>query len=219
MQLSSSREELHSSKSLFDITSQAFNQVIKEGLTLDHIFILEAFIEGTDLTKHISSVRVQACKQTLIRKEYLTETGNVTLLGRALIKSLKDNTSTSEIIRAVEIVTEVGFEAWWSAYPATDIFTAEGMTFEGTRALRTKKLDCKKEFDKVIKEGEYAPTDLIRALEYEVQLKKSVSIREKENKMKYMQNSLTYLKNRTFENFIEVSKTTIKRSNGDNMDI
>lgn len=219
MQLSSSNGEVTSSRSLFDITIQAFNQVVKEGLGLDHIFILEAFKEGTDMRKHVNSIKIESCTQTLIRKGYILDEGKITLAGRALLISLRENTSPLEIIRAVEHVAAVGFDTWWDTYPLTDIFTHKGKSFEGTRALRTQRLDCRVEFDKIIKEGEYTPSDLIRALEYEIKLKKDVSIREGGNKLKYMQNSLTYLKQRTFESFIEVSKVTVTRSSGDTMDI
>jgi hypothetical protein len=45
---------------------------------------------------------------------------------------------------------------------------------------------------------------MIAALAYEVLQKKENSVKGKVNKLTYMQNSLTYLNQRTFEPFIEL---------------
>ena len=55
-------------------------------------------------------------------------------------------------------------------------------------------------------EGEYTAEDLIAALEYELKQKKENSIKTKSNKLSFMQNSFTYLNQRTFEPFIELIK-------------
>jgi hypothetical protein len=47
---------------------------------------------------------------------------------------------------------------------------------------------------------------MIAALEYEVLQKKENSVKVKTNKLTYMQNSLTYLNQRSFEPFIELVK-------------
>jgi hypothetical protein len=53
-------------------------------------------------------------------------------------------------------------------------------------------------------EGEYTVDELIAALEFEVQQKKENSLKTGVNRMTFMQNSLTYLNQRTFEPFIEL---------------
>jgi len=47
---------------------------------------------------------------------------------------------------------------------------------------------------------------MVEALKYDVMSKKEASIKEGTNKLKYMQNSLTYLNQRSFEGFIELIK-------------
>ena len=96
------------------------------------------------------------------------------------------------------------FEAWWKAYPGTDTFVHKGNNFTGSRSLRTKKDDCKIKFDKILEEGEYTVEEMIAALQYEVLQKKENSVKQKANKLTFMQNSLTYLNQRTFEPFIEL---------------
>jgi hypothetical protein len=57
-----------------------------------------------------------------------------------------------------------------------------------------------------VAEGDYTADDLIKALEYDVKQKRNASVLSKTNKITYMQNSLTYLNQRTFEPFIELMK-------------
>ena len=78
------------------------------------------------------------------------------------------------------------------------------MTFTGSRTLRNSKDDCRLKFDKILLEGEYTPEQLIEALSFDVLQKKEASVKEKTNKLKYMQNSLTYLNQRSYEPFIEL---------------
>ena len=96
------------------------------------------------------------------------------------------------------------FEEWWKAYPGTDTFTHKGKDFTGTRGMRKGKEECKAKLNAILQEGEYTIDEMIAALKYEVLQKKENSYASKTNKLSYMQNSLTYLNQRTFEPFIEL---------------
>lgn len=98
------------------------------------------------------------------------------------------------------------FEQWWKVYPGTDTFSHKGMEFSGNRGLRVNKDECKIKFDKIVNEGEYTAEELIEALKFDVLQKKENSVKTKANKVTYMQNSLTYLNQRSFEPFIELIK-------------
>jgi len=98
------------------------------------------------------------------------------------------------------------FEEWWKAYPGTDTFSHKGKDFTGGRGLRVNKEECKIKFDKIVNEGEYTGQDLIDALKFDVLQKEENSVNTKANKLSYMQNSLTYLNQRSFEPFIELVK-------------
>lgn len=124
-----------------------------------------------------------------------------------------------ELLAEDRIKQESAFEKWWKAYPATDIFEHKGKKFIGSRGFRTKKEECRTKFNKILDEGDYSEADLIRALEYEVMIKKETSVKEGENKMRYMQSTLPYLNQRTFENFVDISKQPIKPSTGSGTDI
>jgi hypothetical protein len=64
--------------------------------------------------------------------------------------------------------------------------------------------ECRLAFDKILIEGEYPASTLINALLYDVTQKKEMSVKTGNNKLSYMQNSLTYLNQRSYEPFIEL---------------
>ena len=99
------------------------------------------------------------------------------------------------------------FEEWWKAYPGTNQFVHNNKTFVGTRAMRVKKEDCKIKFYAILNEGEYTATQLREAMLLDVFMKKQESARKGENQLTYMQNSLTYLNQRSYEPFIELLTT------------
>jgi hypothetical protein len=69
-------------------------------------------------------------------------------------------------------------------------------------------------YNSTLGEGDYTAKELMAALEYEILQKKENSIKTKTNRLTFMQNSLTYLNQRSFEPFIELIRDgkTIKES-------
>lgn len=186
-----------------NITSEQFKVLISKGYSLDVLFILKMIDEGQDISSLTENKKIELLYHTLVRKGLITEDNKVTLEGRSLLGFL----STSEVvIQKRKPVADDGFTKWWSTYPGTDTFTHKGRTFSGTRGLRVKKDDCKLLLTKIVGEGEYTIDELIKALEIEVTQKKDNSVKTGTNKLTYMQNSLTYLNQRTFEPFIELAR-------------
>lgn len=186
-----------------NITSEQFKVLISKGYSLDVLFILKMIDEGQDISSLTENKKIELLYHTLVRKGLITEDNKVTLEGRSLLGFL----SNSEIvIQKRKPVADDGFTKWWSTYPGTDTFTHKGRTFSGTRGLRVKKDDCKLLLTKIVGEGEYTIDELIKALEIEVTQKKDNSVKTGTNKLTYMQNSLTYLNQRTFEPFIELAR-------------
>jgi len=145
--------------------------------------------------------------QTVLRKGLITEDYKLTTEGKDLLAFL-DSDSVETLVKRKPDTD--GFELWWKTYPGTDTFKHKGMDFTGTRGLRVKRDECKLKFNKIIGEGEYTAANLISALEMEILQKKENSVKTKSNKMSFMQNSLTYLNQRTFEPFIELIKEGTK---------
>ena len=166
------------------------------------MFLLSQIQSNNDVKSFVKgSLKLEVLYQGLIRKGLITEEGGITLLGRTMVSFLEEE--VIEDIKKVEI-PESCFDDWWKAYPGTDNFVHKSKRFSGTRSLRQKKDDCRVKFNKILLEGEYTCEELINALNYEVLQKKEASVKEKANKLSFMQNSLTYLNQRTFESFVEL---------------
>lgn len=194
-----------------NITFYHFKELQQQGISLDKVFLLELAENGEDVISLCkSSPKLKLLTDTLLRKGFLTEKSELTVQGGEILKFL--HTESVETPTKLKIDKPEDFELWWKTYPGTDTFVHKGMTFTGTRSLRAKKEDCKVKFNNILNEGEYTIKELIEALSLEVFQKKENSVKEKTNKLKFMQNSLTYLNQRTFEPFIELireGKTTV----------
>ena len=179
-----------------------FEQIIKNGYSLDMVFLLKLSEEGINIKELCEeSPKLEALYQGIFRKGLITSDDKLTLTGKSVLNFL-ETTETTKFVRKKK--TDDDFELWWKAYPGTDTFKCGNKSFTGTRSLRAKKDECKIKLHKILDEGEYTIKELIDALEFEVNQKVNNSIKTGVNKMSFMQNSLTYLNQRTFEPFIEL---------------
>jgi hypothetical protein len=185
------------------VTPYHFEQLLKDGYTLDMIFLLKLIDEEFDIkTLAEGGAKTDMLCQTLRRKGLVSEQFKITVLGRNLLEFMNSRAKTSKIVKKTQTFAE--FERWWAAYPGTDIFTHKGKSFSGGRTLRVYKDDCQLKLDAILAEGEYTVDQLIAALEYEVLQKKENSFKTGTNRLSYMQGSLTYLNQRSFQNYIEL---------------
>lgn len=191
---------------------------MKAGIDINMFYVLETYNRGIEALPEIDS-KTEVWKSTLARKGYIYENNEVTAEGKLLILTIKANTSFSAIKKARQAVAYSEFDRWWSIYPSSDIFEHKGVRFNGSRVLRMKKEDCRKKFLEIVAEGEYSAQDLIRSLEFDVMMKKEASLRDKENKLKWFQNSLTYLNQGTFEGMVELSKNYKPTTSTNTVDI
>ena len=192
------------------ITFSHFEAIIKSGFNLDMLFFIMLVEEGADVDEMIKiDPKISMLYQTVRRKGLLSDTNKVTIIGKELINLLNEKVN---IKMPKKKKTDTDFDKWWTKYPGTDTFTYKGQSFTGTRSMRVKREDCKTKFDNILLEGDYKADELIAALEYEVTQKKENSIKTKTNRLTFMQNSLTYLNQRSFEPFIELIRegTTVK---------
>lgn len=181
------------------MTQEKFIQIVKKGYTLDLVYILQMIERGEDVSfLQENGPKFSALYQSIVRKGLITAENNLTLEGKNIIEFLDKEDNI--LVKVKANVND--FDKWWKAYPATDTFICKNRKFPGTRALRTKKDDCKNKLNKILLEGDYTIDQLIKALEIEVQQKVENSYKTGQNKLSYMQNSLTYLNQRTFEPFI-----------------
>lgn len=184
-----------------------FEEIVNKGYSIDIICLLKMVQQGIDVkTFCSSSPKLSVLHQTLMRKGVLTADYQLTLEGKSILEFIEKPTDKQYTKKKP---VNDAFERWWKAYPGTDTFTHKGKTFTGSRVLRTRKEDCKAKLNNILAEGQYTIDQLIAALEQEVLQKKEKSVKDKTNKMSYMQNSLTYLNQRTFEPFIELINAKI----------
>jgi hypothetical protein len=193
-----------------------YEELIKKSYSLDHIFLLKLIHENYDVTNLVeNSLKISAIHQGLVRKGLITDNGALTTIGVELLVFL-DTKEQTKLVKKKSTTSD--FEEWYKVFPGTDTFTHKGKTFTGSRNLRQNPADCRIKFDKILIEGEYTVKELIEALKFDVLQKKEASVQENTNKLKYMQNSLTYLNQRSYEPYIELIKEGIQiketQSNG-----
>ena len=189
-----------------NITSEQFKVLISKGYSLDSLFILKLIEKGQDISSLMENKKAELLHHTLVRKGLLTEDDRITLEGKSVLDFLSSPIEEDAVIEKRKPVEDDGFSKWWATFPGTDTFVHKEQKFNGGRALRVRKDDCKLLLGKIVGEGEYTMDELIRALEIEVVQKKDNSVKTKTNKLTYMQNSYTYLYQRSFEPFIELAK-------------
>jgi len=187
-----------------DITPVHFEEIIKSSYSLDILYMLNLVNANFDVKPLCeSSLKIKAIFNTLLRKNLVTNEQKLTKSGLELLDFVSKKTN-KKIIK--KIIINKDFDEWWLVFPSTDIFTIGNKKFEGSRSMRVNKEKCRLAFTKILLEGEYSVDDIIRATTYDVNLKKNLSLKKASNQLTYMQNSLTYLNQKSFENFVSISK-------------
>lgn len=182
-----------------------FKELQRLGFTLDMIFLLKLAEDDADLgTICLGNAKLEVILQGILRKGLITPQYKITLMGRNLINFLKEDAPEEKLVKLKANAED--FERWWKAYPGTDTFSHNGVKFQGTRAFRTKKDECQVKFNSILSEGDYTTDDMVAAIEFDVLQKKENSFKTKTNRLTFLQNTLTYLNQRTFEPFIELIK-------------
>ena len=189
-----------------NITPFHFKEILLKGYSYDHIILLKMIDEQIDLSTLVEeSAKFSALKQSLIRKGLICENEDkLTLLGQELLVFVDSKEEKKFVKKKVDIL---GFEAWWLAFPSLDTFEYKGKKFQGCRALRQNKEECRIKINKILSEGENTIEELIEALKYDVENKKEQSLKTNTNKLTYMQNSLTYLNQRSYNAYLELLKS------------
>jgi len=197
-----------------DFNINNMDELSKRGFSIDQLTLLTWIQQGIDLDIPSKGNKIQALYQSLVRKN-LIDKNKLTTLGEDLLSYMesKDISKLSKKKTPVEKKTfgaSVDFSSWWHNYPGTDTFSHKGISFDGTRSLRVNIDRCRAKFEEILAEGEYTATDMIEALNFDVLQKKENSVKLKTNKLTYMQNSLTYLNQHSYEPFIELIKEGVK---------
>ena len=196
----------------FKISPAHFEYLLKQSYSLDHIYLLKLVEANIDIQPMIDgSMKIAGLYQSLVRKGLISNvTLSITQTGRELLTY-----ADSEVKGSIKRVRQKSsdFDAWWNIFPLTDNFEYKGRKFTGSRGLRRSREDCRIKFNKILAEGDYNAQQIIDATSLDIFLKKEASVKTGDNKLTFLQNSLTYLTQRSYEPFIEMIQTGIKIPN------
>lgn len=184
------------------ISDFKFEQLLKKGYSLDILWIVQKAKSGEPF-ENIPSPRIQNITDTALRKGLITSEFKVTLEGEELLKFVE---SEEEVKLVKKRVSLDPFKAFWDTFPSSDTFEYRGRKFEGSRGLKQKKEDCRIKLNKILNEGDFTIEQIIKCLKLEVHQKQEKSYKEGKNHMSFMQNSCTWLNQKTFEGYIELIK-------------
>jgi len=196
----------------FKISQTHFEQLIKQSYSLDQIYILKLVEANVDIQPMIEgSMKIAGLYQSLVRKGLISNvTLSITQTGRELL-TYADSETKEPIKRPRQKSSD--FDNWWNVFPLTDNFEYKGKKFTGSRGLRRSREDCRIKFNKILTEGDYTAQQITDATSLDIFLKKEASVKTGDNKLTFLQNSLTYLTQRSYEPFIEMIQTGIKIPN------
>lgn len=183
--------------------TQHFQELIRKGYSLDHIYLLSLIHNEEDISSLLEDPKMEYLHQTIIRKGLLSEVGIVTIKGKELLDFIENEQSISLPKKEIKL-KKLEFDEWWKIFPSNNKFSHKGKSFAATRALKVKQEDCKKQFNKLVNDQEFTAREIIEATKIDVLLKKEESVKRGENKLTYLQNSYTYLKQKSFQGFIEL---------------
>jgi hypothetical protein len=188
-----------------DLTYSHFEDLLKNGYSLDMIFILKLIHKEKCNIKDLcaDNPKISVIYQTLVRKGLISEDSKVLLQGKSILDFLSTPLEEKKFDKK-ETISDDKFALWWSSFPGTDTFTHKGVSFSGSRSLKINRDECKIRLTKILEEGEYTIEQLVDALKFDVLQKKENSVKNLTNKLSYMQGSLTYLNQRSYEPFIEL---------------
>lgn len=167
---------------------------IETKLPIESLVILLFVYQKLNIDTYLSINKLSFTKvQTLLRKQLLKTVGPTYKLTDIGLKTINSLLAPQK----VKTPDTGQFEELWALYPASDKF--EG--FPKTRTLRSKKDYCKAHYLKILETITHA--NVMKALEYEVQELKDISLREGKNKFSFMMALPTWLNSKQFEVTLE----------------
>jgi len=165
------------------ILTNAIIHALKEAeMDIEQLFILYTKRYVLDWTSLL--VPRRECYDLLRKKEYLSHTNQLTPKATSFLDSL---------YRAQLLQKNEAFDIFWNLFPDTDAHAH----WTTTRKMKSSKKACETLFNKYVKSKEATAEEIIMGLTNEVAYRKNTSL--KENNLKYMKNSLRWLKEREFD--------------------
>lgn len=179
-----------------------FLELIKKSYSADLVYMLKLIQEGHDIEPLCKeSKKIKALRNTLVIKSLITESGEITTVGKSLLEFAESE--GNESLKKVPTLSEEDFMRWWKTFPLDSEFEFRDRKFEGSRTLRQNKDKCRLKLDSILKEGKYTLDMLIEALEFQVDQMMAQSYMTNRNQLQYLPNSYRYLNEGLYEPIIE----------------
>lgn len=199
---------------ILHINAFQLTQIIGAQLDLNTFYLLEQYING--LTVTLEGARMKGWQKNLVLKGFITEDNTVTQLGREFYLDVLNNKYAAETVKQKTEKAKESFDQWWDIFPGTDAFEHRGKKFLPTRGLKKNKSKCKDKFNKLVHEGEYTAEQIIEATKMDINTRKEHSVKINENKLTFLNNSETYLNQRSFEGYVDLIKEKPQESGNSN---
>lgn len=189
---------------MMNISPNKLQEMYKKGYSLEIIYILDFIQKGENVDELVKNIpKFGGVVQTCIRKNLITNNYNLCMEGKELLSFLSSKEEAKLIKKKPK---DDNISLFWAVFPSTDTFEHKGKKFVGSRALKTNKSECKNKLEAILNTGDYKIEDIIEAVKLDVFQKKEMSYKTGTNKLSYLQNSLTYLRQLSFEPYLELIK-------------
>ena len=111
------------------------------------------------------------------------------------------------------VVTDSGFDQFWSAYPLSANFEYRGMRFKSSRVLRSNYQVCEMLYIKSLKENNVTAEQVLEALKAHVKLVKEESYESGENRLQYFAGIEPYIRQSKYIGFLQDMELTEEDTN------
>ena len=177
--------------------------------------------EWNDIVKYMQNKLLQ-------QTEIVHITGNVTkavIQELTLIGTMSTLTLDNYIVasgakkekkKPVPVADDKGFEEFWKEYPATANFQYRGMSFTGSRVLRSNYQICEQLYLRGLQENNVTGEQVVGALKKQIQLMKEESYDSGQNKLQYMAAIEPYLRQQKYMAFIGIESVDEEYESGSN---
>jgi hypothetical protein len=173
------------------------------------------FDKKIDLSKYSDNSKFESWKQTLVRRSLIDINGKVLNQGKLILDNIRKKISRKEITSNITN-EETTFDIWWKTYPSTDIFKIRAKVFKGVRKFKAEKDTCRQLFNRILNSGEYTAEELIEAIKLETENRMEESYKTGQNKLVYLQNTATYLRQYSFDAYVELIRKGFKSNESNN---
>lgn len=187
---------------LENIKETVIERLVSERLNLGHLWALERLTEGKEVSQKF--LLAPLTRKEMVLEGLLTTKGIEFLQELGTLQGKRGKRVLSNVSNVADIDT--WFDSWWALFPRTDRFNYEGIDFFGGRGLRINKDKCKELFREMVLKNEFTGEQILEATRKDIQARKKASKVEGKNKLTFLNNSVTYLRQQIFSPYVGIEE-------------